>query len=126
MICCMMPKVRSIKLLTRDWFPGRYSIRNIWRIENAKRKKKYFWNLLLKGYQFINMVKLDFKFEFLIYIILKWVQPIFIEKSQNDKTPYLENEAFSYNKSIYIWKVLFKSFRMICCMMPKVRSIKSY
>ena len=30
------------KLLTRDFFPGRYSIRNIWRTENAKRKKKYF------------------------------------------------------------------------------------
>ena len=30
------------KLLTTDSFPGRYSIRDIWRIENAKRKKKYF------------------------------------------------------------------------------------
>ena len=30
------------KLLTTDFFPGRYSIRNIWRTENAKRKKKYF------------------------------------------------------------------------------------
>ena len=30
------------KLLIRDWFPGRYSIGNIWRTENAKRKKKCF------------------------------------------------------------------------------------
>ena len=49
MICCMMPKMRSIKLLTRDWFPGRYSIRNIWRIENAKRKKKYFLEPTFEG-----------------------------------------------------------------------------
>ena len=36
------------KLLTRDFFPGRYSIRNIWRTENAKRKKKYFLEPTLK------------------------------------------------------------------------------
>ena len=37
------------KLLTRDFFPGRYSIRNIWRTENAKRKKKYFLEPIFKG-----------------------------------------------------------------------------
>ena len=37
------------KLLTRDWFPGRYSIRNIWRTANAKRKKKYFLEPTFKG-----------------------------------------------------------------------------
>ena len=42
-------EMRSIKLLTRDWFPGRYSIRNIWRIENAKRKKKYFLEPTFEG-----------------------------------------------------------------------------
>ena len=36
------------KLLTTDFFPGRYSIRNIWRTENAKRKKKYFLEPTLK------------------------------------------------------------------------------
>ena len=37
------------KLLKRDWFPGRYSIRNIWRTANAKRKKKYFLEPTFKG-----------------------------------------------------------------------------
>ena len=36
------------KLLTRNFFPGRYSIRDIWRTENAKRKKKYFLEPTLK------------------------------------------------------------------------------
>ena len=37
------------KLLTRDFFPGRYSIRNIWRRENAKRNKKCFLEPTFKG-----------------------------------------------------------------------------
>ena len=37
------------KLLTRDFFPGRYSIRNIWSTENAKREKKYIFGSIFKG-----------------------------------------------------------------------------
>ena len=59
------------------------------------------------------MVKFDFQFEFLIYIILKSVQAIFREHGKNYKTLQLENESFSYTKGIYIWKVLFKLFNDI-------------
>ena len=37
------------KLLTRDFFPGRYSIGNIWSTENAKTGKKYIFELIFKG-----------------------------------------------------------------------------
>ena len=37
------------KLLTTDFFPGRYSIRNIWSTENAKTGKKYFFEVIFKG-----------------------------------------------------------------------------
>ena len=37
------------KLLTRDFFPGRYSIGNIWSTENSKRGKKYIFELIFKG-----------------------------------------------------------------------------
>ena len=48
--------------------------------------KNIFSNLFLKGYPLIYMVNLDFQFEFLTYIILKWVPPIFCEYYKNDKT----------------------------------------
>ena len=37
------------KLLTRDCFPGRYSIGNIWSIENARRDIKYIFGSFFKG-----------------------------------------------------------------------------
>ena len=37
------------KLLTTDFFPGRYSTGNIWSTENAKRGKKYFFQVIFKG-----------------------------------------------------------------------------
>ena len=49
-------------------------------------RKNVSWNLLLKGYPLIYMVKLDFMFQFLIFLIIKWVQLIFHENSKNDKT----------------------------------------
>ena len=37
------------KLLTRYFFPGRYSIGNIWSTENAKREKKYIFGSIFKA-----------------------------------------------------------------------------
>ena len=37
------------KLSTRDFFQGRYSIGNIWSIENAKREKKYISGSIFNG-----------------------------------------------------------------------------
>ena len=42
------------------------------------------------------------------------------------KTLYFKIERLSTYKSIYIWKVLLKSFPTVCRTMPKVHSVKSY
>ena len=43
-----------------------------------------------------------------------------------DKTLYFKIERFLTYNSIYIEKVLLKSFPMVCRIMPKVHPVKSY
>ena len=62
--------------------------------------KNIFSNLFFKGYPLIYMVKLDFKFEFLIYIILKWVQRIFRQYCKNSLTG--KATAFTLERYIYL------------------------
>ena len=73
------------KLLTGYFFPGRYSMRNISRPDNATRQKNVFSKLLLKGCQLIYMMKLDFNIQCLIYVMLKGVQLILRENCENYK-----------------------------------------
>ena len=43
-----------------------------------------------------------------------------------DKTLYFKIKKFLTYNSIYIWKVLLKSFPTVCQTVPKVHSVKSY
>ena len=43
-----------------------------------------------------------------------------------DKSLYFKIERFLAYNSIYVWKVLLKSFLTVCRTMPKVQSVKSY
>ena len=56
----------------------------------------------------------------------KWVQLLFHQNSQYDKTIYKKNDRFLTHKSIHIWNVLVKSFPTMCRMMRNVTYKRSY
>ena len=65
-------------------------------------------DLLFATNYLVYVVKANFKFYSLLFLILKWVWLVFSIKCKDDKILYLENEWFSLYESIYSWNLLLK------------------
>ena len=62
---------RHQKLLIIDSIPERHLISNISEISNCTKQVKYFSDLIVLSNYLVYVVKANFEFEFLLFLILK-------------------------------------------------------